>query len=105
MVKKAGKHLRFYINCMETGEIPGHGLCGCDEVGLFNEGLLSLFIPNQSDIITLHNEKYIVNLDVDSFWGAGTDIDDNFNAHNRAYSFTPLRQTIVLFMAAINNEL
>ena len=97
------KNLDFYNECMKTGELPEKGLCGCALEGLISNDLLNLFKPTTEEEIKLHEENtsYI-------FWGYGlfyTDEDDCQQYYNVRYSFTPLRQTIVLFMAAMNNEL
>lgn len=86
MKKQPGKHLRFYIDCMADGLMPHVGLCRCAMQGKISNSVLEeYFMPeNFSDSIT--------------FWASGEQGD--FVHH-----FTPLRQTIVLFMAAINNEL
>jgi len=82
--KKKGKHLQFYIDCINMDEMPKQGLCSCAWCGYIDEDLLILFKPEGASIW--------------SYWAAG---DDSYSYK----SFSPLRQTIVLFMAAINNEL
>lgn len=82
--KKVGKHLQFYMDCIIMDEMPKEGLCSCAWQGYINEELLFLFKPEEASIW--------------SFWATG---DGGYTYK----SFSPLRQTIVLFMAAINNEL
>lgn len=85
--------LDFYFECMRTGLLPRNGLCWSlgnhiEFVELFNPG----WPPDEMQM------GYV--------WG--------FDGTRRVYSqydfdgnrkFTPLRQTIVLFCAAINGEL
>lgn len=86
--KKIGKHLQFYMDCMRDRNrlMPCHGLCRCALLDyICGDVLEKYFTPEDfSDAI--------------SFWASGKKGDCEF-------IFTPLRQTIVLFMAAINNEL
>jgi hypothetical protein len=82
--KKTGKHLQFYMVCMKDNRMPRGGLCSCSWNGLIDEALLLLFKPEYASTF--------------SYWAAGEVVVDY-------YKFTKLRQTIVLFMAAIKNEL
>lgn len=81
--KQPGRHLRFYMDCIEKKEMPRCGLCSCAWSGYIDVELLNLFTP--------------YNCSVFSYWAAGRVANPD--------TFTQLRQTIVLFMAAINNEL
>lgn len=83
--KKKGKHLQFYIDCISDEIMPQVGLCSCAFVGLIDGKLLLLFKPEDASIF--------------DFWASGIP--------HRAFhfKFTELRQTIVLFMAAIAGEL
>lgn len=92
--KTPGKHLQFYMDCMKNGSIPDFGLCNS-----LKSGLLDLFIPTKENESMLRREGVSV-----LFWGAGMPSDNRYD-YERWYSFTPLRQTIVLFMAAISGEL
>ena len=88
-----GKHLDFYYQCMEVGKMPYYetpsrgGLCSMSEKRVIDKELLNLFNNNFS---VLH------------YWADGR---EKVNPYDDPYAFTPLRQTIVLFMAAMNNEL
>lgn len=84
--KPVGKHLQFYLDYMKSDTIPYSGLCICASQRLIEHHLLYLFRPE-----SLWDAEF-------SYWGSGMETDS-------LYVFTPLRQTIVLFMAAINNEL
>lgn len=83
--KKIGKHLQFYMNYISDEIIPTQGLCGSCRDGAIDGELLLLFKPDYVSIF--------------DFWASGK------KHHDCKYTFTELRQTIVLFMAAINDEL
>lgn len=93
--KKLGKHLQFYMDCMTKGCMDDFGLCNA----LKSKDTLDLFLPTDDDIKTLKEEGLSV-----LYWGSGLSLDNKYD-HQRYWVLTPLRQTIVLFMAAINNEL
>lgn len=82
--KKTGKHLKFYMDCMAKREMPKAGLCCCSWCGYIDENILELFEP--------HNAVPF------AYWASR-------RRNSCAYKFNNLRQTIVLFMAAINGEL
>ena len=84
-------YLDFYYHCMKTGLMPTWGLCNkfkhCE--------LFKLIDPEVGHNIT--------------YWGFELPwpkkaANPNYMDEVR-FSFTPLRQTIVLFLAAMNNEL
>jgi hypothetical protein len=91
--KKTGEHLQFYMDCMNNGcQMPNDlysmykgGLCKMANIGYISNELLKLFSDGMSDY---------------DYWACsdGQPYESRFN-------FNSLRQTIVLFMAAINNEL
>lgn len=88
--KKPGKHLRFYMDCMETGKMPYCGLCICADEELISSSLLKLLDPSF--------ELYNTTIHHYLFWASGSE-------KSMAWQFTTLRQTIVLLMACLNNEL
>lgn len=92
--KKVKKHLRFYEFCMEIGELPAYGLCVCAKRGYIDNLIWEEYM------IPLGNASLI---DF-TYWGYDGKF---FNRGNYTYAtkFTPLRQTIVLLMAAIKGEL
>jgi hypothetical protein len=95
-MKKSSKHLDFYLKAIKDEQMPYFGLCLCASNNLINYETFERFIP------TPENEEKLKKEDLNlTYWGSGLSTND----HNRLYAFTPLRQTIVLFMAAINNEL
>lgn len=105
--KIMGKHLDFYYECMATGRLKdtfGSGLCGNALYSYIDNELLNLFIPTLEDEKKLLDEGCSIGwwgYEVPLFesWGFESSVDE------KLHSFTPLRQTIVLFMAAINGEL
>jgi hypothetical protein len=42
-----GKHLQFYMDCMERGRMPGDGLCYSTDI--IDRNLLKLFEPRMED--------------------------------------------------------
>jgi hypothetical protein len=85
-----GKYLNFYNQCMVSGRLTGPGLCRClDELDV------AIFQPGETDD--------------DNDWHWGYDGETGFlecpSAIEYVWSFTPMRQTIVLFLAAMNDEL
>lgn len=90
---KPGQHLQFYINCVTEVVMPNAGLCSCREL---DQNLLSLFEPSIYELARLRETgfNYV-------WWASGS----KYSSRNRVFKFRPLRQTIVLLMAAMNNEL
>jgi hypothetical protein len=82
---KIGKHLQFYMDCMKKGEMPKAGLCASSWNDYICEESLMLFKPDYAGMF--------------SYWASEK------SGYDDCYKFTKLRQTIVLLMAAINNEL
>lgn len=78
---------------MKTGKLLG-------DDGLCHEGLpyLEQFSPTNKEKRELGQEGLSR-----SYWGSGLSDMEDLNILREA--FTPLRQTIVLFMAAMNSEL
>jgi hypothetical protein len=97
--KKIGKHLQFYKDCMKRGLLPKSGLCinTEDSGGPLSEELLHLFIPTEDELIKLAEKGHST-----SYWGSGVITNDYDILYDE---FSPLRQTIVLLMACLNNEL
>lgn len=93
---KKEKYLDFYMKCMEDGKMPNGGLCGS-----IGEGVIRRFKPLEK------RPGYGDNW----YWGfTGESYTWSFflshsEKNEIVYSFSPLRQNIVLFLAAMNNEL
>lgn len=83
--KKPGKHLQFYMDCIEEKIMPDSGLCGSSWERRIDGKLLLLFKPEGVSTF--------------DYWASGKKHDNCY------YIFTELRQTIVLLMACLNNEL
>lgn len=92
-----GKYLKFYERCMKSGQLPSSGLCNC--FGSFCHGTknkkLSLFDPSDEEYTRLYAHNKCI-----TYWGSGL----SSYAPIVGFKFTPLRQNIVLLMAAMNNE-
>lgn len=85
------KYLPLYYRWCKKDKLPSDGLCRCFK----NDNLFYMLCPP-------------VELNAVLYWGfAGDDpsLDEYFVKLNRYYKFSPLRQNIVLFLAAMNNEL
>jgi hypothetical protein len=90
--KKIGKHLQFYMDCMKNecrmpyikGKYYG-GLCSIANRNVIDKSLFRLFAYSQNDF---------------KYWASEDD-----RPYSDRFVFTGLRQTIVLFMACLNNEL
>lgn len=110
-MKKKTPILDLYYQWMEVGEIPDKGLCLTVLPALSPD--FNLFIPDSSEFPE-HYERAPV---TGGFWAYDGDPLGAFNfaisdcrkrgiTTSDAYcSFTPMRQTIVLFCAAMNDEL
>jgi hypothetical protein len=88
------KYLELYKDWRIGGKIPKEGLCA----SLNFPKRLEMFEPTREDAEKLQKKNMST-----AYWGSGMTIYSNDKL--RYYSFTPLRQTILLFLAAINNEL
>lgn len=101
MSKKKTPFLDFYKRCIETGSIKGEvdpktglpgGLCSTK----LNKKLISLFEPGED-----------LRWDYWAYTGGRVTLPVILDVGIDAvvFTFTPMRQTVVLFCAAINNEL
>jgi hypothetical protein len=97
--KKRTKHLDFYNECMKSGKMKRlfgihYGLCNVAVHDRIDGDLLDkYFRPNEQERDKLREKgKSTV------YWASGSKKD-------KMGEFTKLRQTIVLFMAAIKGEL
>ncbi len=91
---KKTKYLEFYKECLESGQMPiietnkgpASGLCA----NFKDDHLLSLFEPRSAD-----DHEWLSKNGFTSGWWASLMASDN---PARKSTFTPMRQTIVLFM-------
>lgn len=96
------KYLDFYNECMKTKSLPKDGLC----LSLPTRSI-RLIKPTKEDLNQLKFEKK-----PESYWANGK-IWKNIEKREKRtldfgyymQEFTPLRQTLVLLLAAINDEL
>lgn len=91
----AKKLITLYKEWMDGGELPEDGLCNSLFYTKYHE-CLDMFEPTDDELIELAASGLS-----QSYWGSGLKADCN----DRYYAFTPLRQTIVLLICAMNNEL
>lgn len=102
-MKKKTPFLDFYNKAMKSGFMPmtcdTGGLCFTAPLSNKRNNLVDIFEPIEK------GKQY-------GFWGYnGEELycenwpDHGISERQLRYGFTPLRQTIVLFCAAINNEL
>jgi len=85
-------YLDFYYKCMKTGRLPNDGLCNYFGFFIGDNMTFDLMRPHVSELENTGEMGY---------WGM-----DGFKEEERnGYDFTPLRQNVVLFMAAMNGEL
>lgn len=87
-MRKKRKYYDFYVKCMDSGEMPKYGLCGNFP---FDEKL-ELFEPTRKNCLEYHVQPWY-------YWGS---VEPGAYA---AREFNETRQTIVLFLAAMNGEL
>jgi hypothetical protein len=93
------KHLKFYNDCIETGELPKSdttGLCGAAKAGLICTKRLHVFHPTTED----KRQSFIEGLST-GWWASGVKRFKYSLTKERERGFTPLRQTIVAFMSVI----
>lgn len=79
------KYLDFYKNWLQKGEIPGAGLCSC--------------IPSD-DMDIFDDEVFRWPL----YWGYGENNYWQIPRYKVSRDFTPLRQNMILFLAAMAGE-
>lgn len=93
MKKNKPKYLPFYMECSKKRRMPVAGLCHLFEIKPRSYPEFRLISPNgkERDDIAADGKNR-------TWWGS-----DSYYAE--VEKFTTLRQTIVLLMAALNNEL
>ena len=84
-----------YKKWMKTGELPENGLCRCLS-GTKYKSTLRLFRPSGKEKFELIASGFNF-----GYWGSGLTCND----WGIFYKFTPLRQTIVLLILAMHDEL
>lgn len=98
MKKKKTPYLNYYEKCMNLGaKMPFGGLC----MRFNNSETFDLFIPTEHEFNDLNDVE-----GCSTYWASGVKCSENGGQQLiECFGFTTLRQTIVLFCAAINNEL
>ncbi len=89
--------LDFYYKCKALNRLPedgGLGLCGSQLVKLGDE--LKLFIPDADESFELVDRGFCP-----TYWASGLEFDHP----EEMFAFTPLRENIVLLIAAMRGEL
>lgn len=94
-MKKKTPYLDFYKECLKSKQLPTQGLCFS-----LLDAELDLFAPPG-----WYNREIGYNEYDEWYWGYNGDKQSGESDNERRFAFTPLRQTIVLFLAAMNNEL
>lgn len=96
---KRKKYLPLYYKWASKGRIPHFGLCNC-----FKDCYeFHLLLPEDMNGYWAYDGEP---LSADAGINMQRDIDRRIITRDDArHEFTPLRQTIVLFLAAMNNEL
>jgi hypothetical protein len=90
------KLIEHYQEWAEEGRLPSPGLCSSIDENY--EKTLGLFEPTKKDIKELKKSGYTFN-----FWGYnGSFYDRSFLKY---YGLTPLRETIILLICAMHDEI
>jgi hypothetical protein len=90
------KLIDLYYQWMEKGRIPRDGLC--NSIPSKYDLILDLFKPDELERLDMR-----LNGLSDAFWASG--LSDRESYYLLSTPFTPLRQTIVLFICAIHGEI
>lgn len=100
LAKKKTPHLDYYKRCMISGKLNDHnsifdcsGLCEAADNKLIMKKYLNIVEPTIENIRDLRGEGKS-----STYWGSDSYL-------YKTEEFTELRQTIILLMAALNNEL
>lgn len=95
MTQKYKSFMAFHQLIMKKGEMPNPGLCGFIQHQSSNmKEIFELVTPTSDDLDKLEHRG---NKSA-KFWGSESESME-------AFKLTPLRETILLLCAAINNEL
>lgn len=100
------KYLELFTDITHMGELPSHGLCCISIPGgglLTSDRIFDRFKPTYDDIQLLISKGMET-----GYWASESKYKERWTAkhrHKTMYKFTGLRQTILLFCAAINKEL
>lgn len=84
-----------YYKWLEEGEMPETGLCSSLPFDLIDTDAFFMMEPTEKDYDKIAKRK-----EAQIFWASGVKYDDP----KRRYTFTPLRQTIVILCALMEGE-
>lgn len=96
------KTLKFFNEYAPLERLPADGLCGVADMGLICKDRFGLMHPTEDDLDLAVAEGTVFRYIKTGYWGCGLSI--RADGDQRVNSFTPLRQTIVLFMANLNDD-
>ena len=92
-MKKNKGYLDYYKEWMEKGGMPDYGLCNSLPKKLLKKRLFDLLRPTMLNINDLKEEGLPT-----MFWGSGS-------MKYRLHDLSPLRETILILAAILNDEL
>src|ERR1041385_1573364 len=116
-MKPKKRHLKFYKDYMKEEQLPEPGLCNCAKNNKYiNQKLLDIMSPQTIEELSTNYVGLVDNLGIlnknypwgyDGVIARRSDLPTHMQDYDYSitYDFSPLRQTIVLFMAAMNGEL
>lgn len=93
------KYLELHEKWLKTGKLSHNGLCLCEELQNMSPDYFSLFYPSKEE----NPELFVLPFgDTGGFWAYDGEFHDvNDWSISVLSKYTPLRQTIVLFMEAM----
>ena len=95
------KYFKLYEQWMESGELPLRGLCAClGREANDNMPSIEWFKPSREDFPEFYRSMHISG----GWWGYDGEPHESYKV-NQQYEFTPFRQTILLFLAAMHDEI
>ena len=89
------KLIKLHKQWVKKGELPEFGLC--DSIPSKYENILELLTPTEDDFKQLRKNGLCTN-----FWGSGLDV---YVFWDKFVAYTPLRETIVLLICAMHDEI
>lgn len=90
------KLIKLYNESLETGKLPFKGLCVCLLKLDINRNNLYLFKPQSNDYF---GDDILIKI----FWGYEFNLKENKSLNEITCDFTPLRQTILAFLIAMED--
>lgn len=90
------KLIKLYNESLKTGELPSNGLCNCLKMLKIPLKNIQLFEPDLQQ-----KKNLIFEYKSQLYWAS--DVVKNFQTLNYVREFTPLRQTILAFLIAMED--